>query len=121
MEEPRENRLVVATTNMLLLGNDVGLLLLRSRSHTISETIIKLPKEKNVRPTKEEISITLLFVMLFSLSSSRFYHRSACAFIPFYHKNNEGSSGYIYMHACLYRYIYLLEESMVGKRARATV
>jgi hypothetical protein len=115
MEEPRENRLVVATTNMLLLGNDVGLPLLRSRSHTVSETIIKLPNEKNVRPTKEEISITLLFVMLFSLSSSCFYHRSVCAVIPFYHKNNEGSSGYIYI------YIYLLEESMVGKRARATI
>jgi len=106
-EEPRENRLVVATANMRLLDSDMHLLLLRSRSHTVLETIIQLPKEKNVRPTKEEISITLLFVMLFSLPSSPFYHRSVCAVIPFYHKNNDRSCGYIYMHACLYIYICL--------------
>jgi hypothetical protein len=81
---------------------------LRSRSHTVSETIIQLPKEKNVRPTKEETSITLLFVMPSSFPPFPFYHRSSCVVILFYHESGDRSSGYI----CMYAYIYVCSKSL---------
>jgi len=83
-EEIEENRLVVATANMLLLDSNARFPPLRSGSYTVSETIIRLPKEKNVRPTKEETSTTLVFVMPFSFPPSLFYHRSGCVVILFY-------------------------------------
>ncbi len=54
-DETGGNRLVVTATNMLLLDSNAGFLLLPSRSHTVTETIIRLPKEKNVLPTKKKL------------------------------------------------------------------
>lgn len=111
-EETEENRLAVTAANMPLLDSNAGFPLLRLRLHTISETIIQLSKEKNVCPTKEEASVTLVFVMSYSLVlsmlSSRSIIRAAADHLD------------IYMRVCLllalstYIHICLLVESLLG-------
>jgi hypothetical protein len=115
-EETEENRLAVTAANMPLLDSNAGFPLLRLRLHTISETIIQLSKEKNVCPTKEEASVTLVFVMssslVLSMLSSRSIIRAAADHLDIYI--------YIYMRVCLllalstYIHICLLVESLLG-------
>jgi hypothetical protein len=72
---------------------------LRSRLHTVTETIIRRPKETRVRLTKERTSIKQVFVMS-SLFLSLVYNRSRRVVAPIHNDNGDRSSECMCVYMC---------------------
>jgi hypothetical protein len=117
-KETEENRLVVTAANMLLLDSNAGFPLLHSRSHTVTETIIRRPKEENVRLTKEETSITQVFVMVALSLSPSLLPLSSMGCRPILHQEQRQIIWmyiYIYIYIYIFIYVCLLEGSLGGR------